>query len=81
MDKPTPNEIPIKLSNAMDALIRAANAEDGYAVIGVVFSAHSIAVLRNTRDDPAQLLYSVADLVESKMREGRVVDKKVLPLN
>ena len=81
MDKPTSPEIPIKLSNAMDALIRAANAEDGYVVIGVVFSKASIAVLRNTRDDPARLLHLVADLVASKIQDGLVEDKKVLPLN
>jgi hypothetical protein len=81
MDKPTTSELPIKLRNAMEALVRAANAETGYRVIGAVFSATSIAILGNTKDDPAELLHIVAGIVESKTLNGLVVEQKVLPLN
>jgi hypothetical protein len=81
MDKPTTSELPIKLRNAMEALVRAANAETGYVVIGAVFSTESIAILGNTKDDPAELLHFVAGIVESKTLNGLVVEQKVLPLN
>ena len=49
--------------------------------IGAVFSATSIAILGNTKDDPAELLHIVAGIVESKTLNGLVVEQKVLPLN
>jgi len=49
--------------------------------IGAVFSATSIAILGNTKDDPAELLRAVAGIVESKTLNGLVVEQKVLPLN
>jgi len=74
-------ELPIKVRNAMETLLRTAN-EENYILIGCLFHENgSIALLQNTKDDPAVLLHAVADMVEKKIEKGLITEDHVRPLN
>ncbi len=75
-------EISEKLRYAIETAIRTAN-DEGYAIIGVAFRAnpYSIILLRNTKDNPADLLRVAADLVGEKVSRGLYFEEVVTPIN
>lgn len=80
--KPTAPQLPETLQYAMETLIRLATAEK-YAIVGFMVRAEpaSMAVIRNTKDDPAQYFRLAADIIEERASKGAVADMPVFPLN
>ena len=75
-------ELPELLRDAMESIIRIANSEK-FVIIGIVLrhDPPAVAIMRNTKDDPAELLHAAGNLVEGKMQAGQVVESILLPVN
>ena len=75
-------ELPEKLSDAIEGLIRTATSEK-FAIIGLVFKADppSLTVIRNVSGDSAELFHMAGNLVQEKVEEGLIIEHTILPLN
>lgn len=75
-------ELPVRLRDAMESIVRIANDEK-FVIIGLVLrhDPPSMAIMRNTKDDPAELFHAAGSLVESKQQHNQIVECTILPLN
>jgi hypothetical protein len=72
--------LPTKVRDAVETLIRAATDEK-YIIIGCLFKENSIALLRNTSDNPSELFRGVASLIDKKEEDGLIVEERITPVN
>jgi hypothetical protein len=75
-------QLPERLRDAIESVVRIANAEK-FVIIGMVLrhDPPAVAIMRNTTDDPAELFHAAGNIVSQKEEDGRIIEERILPVS